>query len=403
LEALSRVATETVVVGSGIIGLGVAYELARRGARVTVLDARAAGLGASQASAGVLAPYIEAPAQGALRDLSVESLGLYDEFVARVATDARTEIEYRHTGTIDVALDGDEAERLKATAGVLQTLGVRTEWREGADIFRLAPAIAPAAAGALFVPDHALVSAPGLVRALVRACEAHGVTHRSGTRVTKITRHGDRLSVHIGAGSTGTSAAAAAATATATARETETLTADNVVIAAGSWSGQIDTGDAPAVPVRPVRGQLLHLAWNTTPFSHVLWGARCYMVPWQDGTVLVGATVEEVGFAEDVTVAGVHTLLTAAAELVPDTMSARFKEARVGLRPASSDTVPVIGPSPEMPGLFYATGHYRNGILLAPLTAMMLADGILEGRWHRLLDATSPARFHARDVFRAQA
>jgi glycine oxidase len=245
---------------------------------------------------------------------------------------------------------------------------------------------------ALFIPDHAFVSVPGLVHALVLACETHGVTHRTGTRVTKITRQGERLSVHIGGGA-GADAASA----------TETLIADTVVIAARSWTGQIDTGEAPAVPVRPVRGQLLHLAWNTAPLAHVLWGARCYMVPWQDGTVLVGATVEEVGFAEDVTVAGVHTLLSAAAELVPDTMSARFKEARVGLRPASSDTVPVIGPSPEMPGLFYATGHYRNGILLTPLTAMMLADGILDGRWHRLLDATSPARFHARDVFRAQA
>jgi glycine oxidase len=225
------------------------------------------------------------------------------------------------------------------------------------------------------------------------------VTYRSGTRVTKIARHhGDRLSVHIGAAGTTVDAAAAAAP-----EASDTLIADNVVIAAGCWSGQIDTGVASAVPVRPVRGQLLHLAWSAAPLAHVLWGARCYMVPWQDGTVLVGATVEEVGFAEDVTVAGVHTLLSAAAELVPDTMSARFKEARVGLRPASSDTVPVIGPSPDMPGLFYATGHYRNGILLAPLTAVMLADGILEGRWHRLLDATSPARFHARDVFRAQA
>lgn len=384
---------EIVVVGSGIIGLGVAYELARRGARVTVVDARGAGLGASQASAGVLAPYIEAPAPGPLRDLSVESLGLYDEFVARVTSDAKTDVEYRHTGTIDIALDTDEAERLKAVAGVLQTLGVRTEWREGADIFRLVPSIAPAAVAALFLPEHAFVSVPGMVRALVRACEARGVTQRTGTRVRKISRQGDRLSVEL----------EAAAAAPPTGREV--LVADNVVIAAGSWSGQIDTGDAPAVPVRPVRGQLLHLAWNPTaaPLAHVLWGARCYMVPWQDGTVLVGATVEEVGFAEDVTVAGVHTLLSAAAELVPDTMSARFKEARVGLRPASSDTVPVIGPSPEMPGLFYATGHYRNGILLTPLTAVMLADGILEGRWHRLLDATSPARFHARDVFRAQA
>jgi glycine oxidase len=382
---------EIVVVGSGIIGASVAYELARRGARVTVLDARAPGLGASQASAGVLAPYIEAPAQSVLRDLSVESLGLYDEFVARVASDAGLEVEYRRTGTIDVALDADEAERLKAAAGLLESLGVRTEWREGAEIFRLAPAIAPAAAAALFIPDHALVSAPGLVRALVRAGEAHGVAYRSGARVTKITRQGERLSIHI------------EPAATAGRDAVETLSADSVVIAAGSWSGQIDTGDAPAVPVRPVRGQLLHLGWRAEPLTHVLWGARCYMVPWQDGTVLVGATVEEAGFAEDVTAAGVHTLLSAAAELVPGTMSARFKEARVGLRPATTDTVPVIGPSPEMPGLFYATGHYRNGILLAPLTAVMLADGILEGRWHRLLDATSPARFHARDVFRAQA
>ena len=256
--------SEIVVVGSGIIGLGVAYELARRGARVTVLDARAAGLGASQASAGVLAPFIEAPAPGALRDLSVESLGLYDDFVARVTSDARTEVEYRHTGTIDVALDTDEAERLKATDTVLRTLGVRTEWREDADIFRLAPSIAPAAVAALFIPEHKLVSAPGLVHALVRAGEAHGVTVRSGTPVTKITRQGDRLSVHIGAGA-----------------NPEVLTADNVVIAAGCWSGQIDTGDAPAVPVRPVRGQLLHLAWNAAPLAHVLWGARCYMVPWQ--------------------------------------------------------------------------------------------------------------------------
>ena len=389
---------EIVVIGSGIIGLGVAYELARRGARVTVLDARAAGLGASQASAGVLAPYIEAPAQGPLRDLSVESLGLYDEFVARVAADARMEVEYRRTGTIDVALDIDEADRLKATAGLLDAIGVRTDWLEGVEIFRLAPSIAPAAVGALFVPDHAMVSAPGLVRALVRASESHGVTHRTGARVTRITRQGERLSVHLAAVGNADSTPASASVSTG-----EKLGADSVVIAAGSWSGQIDTGDAPAVPVRPVRGQLLHLAWRAAPFAQVLWGARCYMVPWQDGTVLVGATVEEVGFAEDVTVAGVHTLLSAAAELVPDTMSARFKEARVGLRPATTDTVPVIGPSPEMPGLFYATGHYRNGILLAPLTAVMLADGILEGRWHRLLDATSPARFHARDVFRAQA
>jgi glycine/D-amino acid oxidase-like deaminating enzyme len=127
------------------------------------------------------------------------------------------------------------------------------------------------------------------------------------------------------------------------------------------------------------------------------------MVPWADGTLLVGATVEEAGFAEDVTVAGIRTLLDAACELVPQTTSAAFREGRVGLRPGTPDTLPILGPSADVPGLFYATGHYRNGILLAPLTATLMADGILEGRWHPLLDAVSPARFHTRGVLRANA
>lgn len=363
---------EVVVVGSGIIGLGVAYELARRGARVTVLDARAAGLGATQASAGVLAPYIEAPAETALQHLAVDSLALYDEFVARVARDARMEVEYQRSGTIEVALDADEASHLRSAAAALAARGVAAELLEGAAVFRLEPLLAPATEAALFVPSHGFVSAPALVRALVRASETHGVTHRSGVRVTQVSRRGDRLAV---------------------VTNVDTIDTDHVVIAAGSWSGLIETSAAPAPPVRPVRGQLLHLAWTAAPLARVTWGARCYMVPWADGTVLVGATVEEVGFAEDVTVAGVQTLLSAASELVPQTTAAGFREARVGLRPATTDTLPIIGPSPDLPGLFYATGHYRNGILLTPLTAVLLADGILDRRWAPLLDATHVGRF----------
>jgi glycine oxidase len=391
---------EVVVVGSGIIGLSVAYELARRGARVTVLDARAAGLGATQASAGVLAPYIEAPSETPLRALGVDSLRHYDEFLARVARDARIDIEYQRTGSLEVALDAEEAEHLRSAAARLEAAGVKTELLEGAAAFRHEPLLAPSTEAVLFIPEHGFVSAPGLVRALVRAGDAHGVVQRSGSRVTRIVRDGDRLVTHT---------------------EGESFAADIVVMAAGSWSGQIEQiesgrtigggsdrqgqgGEASAVPVRPVRGQLLHLAWmGPSPLSRVTWGARCYMVPWADGTLLVGATVEEAGFAEDVTVAGIRTLLDAACELVPQTASAAFKEGRVGLRPGTPDTLPIIGPSADVPGLFYATGHYRNGILLAPLTAMLMADGILEGRWHALLDAVSPARFQARGVLRANA
>jgi glycine oxidase len=364
---------EVVVVGSGVLGLGVGYELARRGARVTSLDARAPGLGATQASAGVLCPYIEAPPDSSLQALTVESLGLYDEFVARVARDARMEVEYQRNGTIEVALDDEEAKHLRVAAASLQAKGIPVELMEGAAAFRHEPLLAPATEAALLVPEHGFVSAPALVRALVRASGTYGVTHRSGARVTRVARQAERLSVHT---------------------ESDAFAADVVVIAAGSWSGQIETPAALAVPIRPVRGQLLHLDWKSPPLARVTWGRRCYMVPWSDGTVLVGATVEEAGFAEDVTVAGVQMLLNAACELVPQTVAAGFREARVGLRPATTDTLPVIGPAPDAPGLYYATGHYRNGVLLTPLTAVILADGILDGRWHRLVEATSPARFH---------
>jgi glycine oxidase len=172
------------------------------------------------------------------------------------------------------------------------------------------------------------------------------------------------------------------------------LTADRVVIAAGSWAGQIDIeGVGERVPVRPVRGQLLHLGWDGPPLARVLWSDRCYMVPWEDGTLLVGATVEDAGFDERATAAGVRELIDAATDLVPGVASAAFLGARVGLRPGTPDGLPIIGRSLRLPHLMYATGHYRNGILLAPLTAELVADAILDDRLDPALSMTSPSRF----------
>ena len=172
------------------------------------------------------------------------------------------------------------------------------------------------------------------------------------------------------------------------------LTGNAVVLAAGSWSGQIEiVGLAASVPIRPVRGQLLHIMWNGPPLRRVIWGERCYLVPWDDGTLLVGATVEEAGFDERTTVAGVRDLLDAACDLVPSVWTAGFIGARAGLRPASADQLPIIGPSQVLPNLLYATGHYRNGVLLAPLTAQLVADAMLDNRIDRALEATGPRRF----------
>jgi len=173
-----------------------------------------------------------------------------------------------------------------------------------------------------------------------------------------------------------------------------TLTADAVVLAAGSWSGEIGVNGVSArLPMRPVRGQLLYLNWTGTPMRRVIWTHRCYFVPWDDGTLLVGATMEEAGFDERVTVAGVRDLLESACELIPHVWSAGFRGARVGLRPGTPDDLPVIGMSARVPKLFYATGHYRNGVLLAPLTARLVADALLDRRIDPALASVSPSRF----------
>jgi glycine oxidase len=367
-----------VVQGAGIIGCAVAYELARRGARVTVIDAREPGQGATQASAGVLAPYIEAPEATVLQRLCVESLGLYETFMGRVRRDSGVDVEYRRTGTLEVALDDAEAEHLQAAVKALEARGVRAELLDAADAAAVEPALAPASVAALFVPEHGYVSAPVLTQALAAGAKGFGAKFQTRTRVERIEREtqgqGGRLRLDTSVGS---------------------LRTDVVVCASGSWAGQVDTPNCSApMPIRPVRGQMLYLRWRgATPPSRVIWGSRCYIVPWSDGTLLVGATVEEVGFAEETTVAGVRTLLEAAHELLPGTHTAEFVQARVGLRPASSDSLPVIGEWDELPGLFFATGHYRNGILLAPLTAQMICDELLEHRRHPLLAATAPARF----------
>jgi glycine/D-amino acid oxidase-like deaminating enzyme len=166
------------------------------------------------------------------------------------------------------------------------------------------------------------------------------------------------------------------------------------VLAAGSWSGQIEiAGVQTPIPVRPIRGQLLRLAWRGEPLRRVTWGERCYLVPWDEGTLLVGATTEDAGFEERTTAAGVRDLLDAVCELVPQAWTAGFLGARVGLRPATEDGLPVIGRSEVLPNLMYATAHYRNGVLLAPVTARLVADALLDEVVDPAMHAFRPGRF----------
>jgi glycine oxidase len=367
------VARDIVVVGSGVIGAAVAFELARRGASVEVVDARPAGMGATQASAGVLAPYLEARVGTTLLELTARSLELYDDFVTHVSSVSGVTVPYRRSGTLETAFSEAAAGRLGEIAESLTRLGIANEPMSGTETRAEEPQLSSRVAAGLFIPSHGYVAASELTRALVTAARRQGAQIVEGRSVHRIAKEGSDFAVETDRGA---------------------LNCDAVVLAAGSWSANIDVDTVTdRVPVRPVRGQLLHLSWNGPAIRRVTWGERCYLVPWSDGTLLVGATVEEVGFDERTTVPGLRALLDAAAELVPQVERAGFVGARAGLRPATPDELPVIGPSAVVPGLIYATGHYRNGVLLAPLTAQLVADALLAGRPDPVLAAVGPQRF----------
>jgi len=356
------------IVGGGIIGCAVGHELASRGADVRIFDMRGTGRGATQASAGILAPYIEGHIDALLR-LGINSLALYDRFLARVSADAQQPVEYERSGSLHIANNDAAAMELAIAARKFAHAGVAHELMPGHDAMRLEPGLSPRMISALLLPMHGYVRAAELTSALAAAavrCGAHMMT----ANVEEICGRGPGVvAVKTTAG---------------------LIESDAVILAAGCWSGRV----APMTPpVRPVRGQLLHLHFNQRPVSRVVWGSECYLVPWRNGALLVGATVEEAGFDETATAAGVTRLLEASAALLTDIPQARFEAVRVGLRPGTPDELPLIGPSSTMRGVYYATGHYRNGVLLAPLTARLVADLVIDGKRDPELDLVRPDRF----------
>ena len=357
------------VVGAGIVGCAIAHELASRGARVHVVDPRGTGQGATRASAGMLAPHIEGHAAALLR-LGVCSLDLYDAFIARVRADSPLPFEYDRSGSLQVAFNDHEIAALREIATRLTTSGIRHELLDGQAARRLEPALSAAVVAALFIPAHGFVTTSALTLALADAAVRRGVrfttaavtSMRETTQGVEVTTPGDVIG------------------------------GDAVVLAAGSWSASA-WRDRVTPPVRPIRGQLVHLRADARATSRIVWGSACYLVPWEDGSVLVGATVEDVGFDERATVSGVRRLLDGAATVLPRLAEATFHDVRVGLRPMTPDELPIIGRASAHRGILYATGHYRNGVLLAPLTAVAVAELLLTGKEPPELALTRPARF----------
>ena len=366
------------IVGGGICGLSIGWYLAREGRRVTVFERGEAGKGATWAAAGMLAAQIEAePGEESLLPLMVESRDLWPEFARDLEAASGMGVDLRTEGTMAVALDRDEAEQLAFTFDFHRSLGMQMEWLEGSAARALEPYLSPHVMAAVLSPRDHQVDNRKVAIALKRALVAAGGALLEHCEVTEIlTTAGRAAGVRAGG------------------RE---FPAETVVLAAGAWSRGIKgLPEDSRPPVRPVKGQMLSLQMPPAAplLSRVVWGNGAYLVPRLDGTLLVGATVEEQSFDTTMTAGGVHELLRRARAALPGIDELAIAEMWAGLRPTSRDDAPLLGPA-ALDGLVIATGHHRSGILLAPVTARAIAGYILEGRMADSLIPFAPSRFAA--------
>jgi len=375
---------DAVVVGGGVIGLAIAWRAALAGMTVTVVD-EAPGRGASWAAAGMLAPVTEVHyGERPLLSLNLAAAARWPAFAAEVEEASGLPVGYRPGGTLAVARDADDNAALEDLYQFQLRCGLEVERLRSRECRQLEPGLAPSIRGGILAAGDHQVDNRALVEALLVACQRAGVRMVRG-RVAELAVQADRVTGVLLAGGGPVPSPA----------DGETLAAGVVVLAAGCWSGGLRGLAAEALPpVRPVKGQLLYLRGPADQplCSRNVRGLEVYVVPRTDGRVVVGATIEEQGFDTMVTAGAVADLLRAALELLPDVAELELAETVVGLRPGSPDNAPMLGlAGPD--GLVVATGHYRNGILLTPVTADAIAELLATGRAPEMIAPFAPGRF----------
>jgi glycine oxidase len=350
-------AFDVVVVGGGVIGCAVARRAAIGGLRVCVLERGRPGAEASHAAAGMLSPLAEASGPGIFLDLLMRARREYPAFAEALREETGADVAYDATGTLYLAFWEHDEREMDERLHWQSAAGLCVERLTAEETRALEPAVSPEVRSALrFGGDHQ-VDNRRLGSALWAAAERAGAEFRLGAEAVAIVRDGDRVAgVEMADGTR--------------------IACGTVVIAGGSWAGQM--GGLPrALPVEPVMGQLLALGTAPPPYRHVIDSPRCYTVPRADGRLIVGATTERVGYHKRVTATAIGYLLKDALEICPSLRSARVVETWAGLRPGTPDGMPVLGRDPEVPGIVYATGHYRNGILLTPITGEIVGALLL--------------------------
>ncbi|MFZ0883748.1 MAG: glycine oxidase ThiO [Candidatus Acidiferrales bacterium] len=371
---------DAVIVGGGVIGAAIAFELAGEKVRVLVIDRQAPGREASWAAAGMLSPGPDSPEAVPLVPLGQESLRLYPEFVAGIEEASGRIVDFAREGTFEVFAGPDGETARDQIIEEYRDLGLAIEAISVEAARGLEPELGSAASAAAWLPEEATVDPRMLTEAILAAAERRGAVVREACAVESLWCAGGACEGVITAGG-------------------DKIEGEHVVIAAGTFCGTIkdwgtDGNLARYAPVRPVRGQMVALRSATVRLKKVLRSSRGYLVPRRDGRIIAGSTLENAGFVKQVTPEGIRKILEAAAELAPALARAEIVEQWAGLRPDSPDHLPIIGPT-EMKGLLIATGHYRNGILLAPVTAKIVRDWIVSGKASFMAEGFSPLRFTA--------
>ena len=360
-----------IVAGGGLIGCAIAWRLAQRGARVQVIESSRPGTAASWAAAGMLAPLVEAHHRE-LGRLARASIARFPAFVAELREASGIDAELQMNGKIDIAFDDATLADMRAGYGASLPDAVRQMSAE--DLFVVEANLSRDVVGGIVTDGDGSVDPRKLVRAAWLAASNAGVEFRTGASVREVmcSRNGFEA-VHLSTG--------------------ERIEADAVVIAAGAWSSSI-RGLPLQLPVFPMRGQIVALERVPRALLHLVMSPECYIVPRSDGRLVIGSTMERAGFDARTTAAGISRLLAAAIRAVPALADATVIDSWAGLRPATSDDLPILGADPRADRVFYATGHFKNGILLSAITADAIADLVATGNSDVDIKAFSAARFH---------
>jgi glycine oxidase len=369
---LSRKSAEIVIVGGGVIGLAVARALAARGVGdILLLERAAIGMEASYAAAGMIAPQVEADEPDIFFRLLCESRDRYPAFASTLQEETGIDVEFDTTGTLYLAFTSTDEENIQRRFEWQKRAGLPVERLTAAEARALEPIISNHVRAALKFPVDTQVESRLLVKALAESCCRRGVGLVTETRVASLRTSGGKVvGVETSSGFVAT---------------------NNVVVAGGAWSSMIQ--GLPDIPIEPVRGQMLCFLSEPKIADHVIYSPRGYLVPRRDGRLLAGSTTELVGYDKAVSTSGMLQISSHAFEISPRIHTLRILDSWAGLRPRAADNLPVLGPCGEIKGLVYATGHYRNGILLAPLTGELIASAIIDEIIPPLLTAFTADRF----------